>query len=467
MTNGKNEKGKKLARMWKGLSSVRLALCLFLVLGVSSVIGTLLPQGADPALVQQHFGERTFVLMRLFGLFDLFHSWWFIAILCLLAINLFFCSFQRLPSLLKVISLPPVKIEEGREKLLPSRSTFACSGEDPRARVEEVLRSKGYRVRWGGEKSPAHALAAKGRWTRLGPYIVHLSILLVLLGATIGAVFGFRGYVNISEGETVDSFQSQDGKGWRKLSFSLRCDDFEASYYEGTHRPKEFRSEITVIEGGKEVLKKALVVNDPLSYKGIYFYQSSFGQTGGVKSIVLSLEDPSRKEPLRFEVLAEKPFPLEGTDYSIRMLRFFPDFALDERFSAFSRSEEFNNPAAEIEISKGGRPLFRTWVFARFGEFHGPREGGNQRFRLLDYKATEYTGLQVSYDPGIGWVWAGFALMVFGLGISLFMGERRIWVHISQGEGKWNLQLAGQSRKAREAFDREFGTICQELEGRV
>lgn len=456
-----------MAGVWKGLGSVRLALFLFLVLGVSSVIGTLLPQGADPALLQQHYGERTFALLRFFGLFYLFHSWWFIAILCLLAINLLFCSFQRLPSLLKVISLPPVKIEERQEKLLPVRSSFAYSGEDPRARLEEVFRKRGYRLRWEGEKSPAYALASKGRWTRLGPYIVHLSVLLVLLGATIGALLGFRGYVNIPEGETVDSFRSQDGKDWRKLGFSLRCDDFEASYYEGTHRPKEFKSQITVIEGGKEVLKKGLVVNDPLSYKGIYFYQSSFGQTGGVKSIVLSLEDPSRKEPLHFEVPAGKSFQLEGTDYSIRMLRFFPDFALDEHFSAFSRSEEFNNPAAEIEIRKGGRSLFRTWVFARFGEFHGPRGGENLRFRLSDYKASEYTGLQVSYDPGIGWVWAGFALMVLGLGISLFMAERRIWVQISEGEGKWKLQLAGQSRRAKEVFDREFGTICRELEGKA
>ena len=465
MTNSK--KGERLARVWKGLSSVSLALFLFLVLGASSIIGTLFPQGADLALLQRQYGEGMFAFLHFFGFFDLFHSWWFIAILCLLAINLLVCSFQRLPSLLKIISLPPVKIEEGQEKTLALRSSFSWSGGDPRTPVEEVFRRRGYRLRWEGGESPVHALASKGRWTRLGPYIVHLSILLVLLGATIGALFGFRGYVNIPEGETIDSFQLQDGKDWRKLGFSLRCDDFEATYYEGAHRPKEFKSEITVIEGGKEVLKKALVVNDPLSYKGIYFYQSSFGQTGRVKSIMLSLEDPSRKEPLHFEVPTGEPFQLEGTDYSIRMLRFFPDFALDERFSAFSRSEEFNNPAAEIEIGKGGRPFFRTWAFAKFGDFHGSREGGNLRFRLLDYKASEYTGLQVSYDPGIGWVWAGFGLMVLGLGIALFMAERRIWVKVSMGEDKWNLQLAGHSRRAQEAFDREFRAICRELEGRA
>jgi len=140
---------------------------------------------------------------------------------------------------------------------------------------------------------------------------------------------------------------------------------------------------------------------------------------------------------------------------------------LDERFSAFSRSEEFNNPAAEIEIGKGGHPFFRTWAFARFEGFHGSRGGGNLRFRLLDYKASEYTGLQVSYDPGIGWVWAGFGLMVPGLGIALFMAERRIWVKVSMGEDQWNLRLAGHSRRAQEAFDREFRTICRELESRA
>jgi cytochrome c biogenesis protein len=463
MVDGEGKKREKWSMVWRWLGSVKLALFLFLALGLSSIIGTLLPQGVDPALLQGRYGETTLALLRFFGLFDLFHSWWFLSILCLLSINLVVCSFQRLPSILKVISLPPVKITEKQEKAFPLRSSSVCSAEDPQAFVGAVFRKRGYRLRWEGAGPPLYAVASKGRWTRLGPYIVHLSILFVLFGATIGAVLGFRGYMNIPEGETVDSLRLEGGKDSRQLGFSVRCDAFEASYYEGTRRPKEYKSQLTIIEGNREVLKKAVVVNDPLSYRGIYFYQSSFGQTGSVKSITLSLTESSRNEPRYFRVSAGESFPLEGTAYSIQMIRFLPDFAMDERFSAFSRSEEFNNPAAEIEVRKGGHPLFRTWVFSKFGEFHGPKEE-NLRLRLLGFEPWEYTGLQVTHDPGIGWVWSGFALMVFGLGISLFAAERRVWIRAVKAEGKWDLQLSGQSRKGKEMFEREFKSICHELE---
>jgi len=57
----------------------------------------------------------------------------------------------------------------------------------------------------------------------------------------------------------------------------VRCDRFEISFYKGGGRPKEFVSELTVIENGQEVMQKTIEVNDPLFYKGLTFYQSSYG----------------------------------------------------------------------------------------------------------------------------------------------------------------------------------------------
>ena len=212
---------------------MKLALTLFLLLVLSSVIGTLIPQGADPTLYQQHFGEGTIRCFEFLGFLDLFHSWWFISILSFLSINLLICSFQRLPSLWQVVSFPPVRLDTDREKAIPFRESLFFSGEDPWPRAERVFRDEGYHLRREGEAISLCAVAYKGQWSRIGPYLVHLSILIVLLGATIDALFGFRGYVNLPEKGVVDSFQLQNGKDWRKLGFSLRCDDFEASYYEG------------------------------------------------------------------------------------------------------------------------------------------------------------------------------------------------------------------------------------------
>ncbi|MDH7499769.1 MAG: cytochrome c biogenesis protein ResB [candidate division NC10 bacterium] len=464
MVGSSSKQGAGWERIWRGLGSVRLALFLFLILGLGSIVGTVVPQGAGPAVYQQRYGEGTLRLLSWLGLGDLFHSWWFTAILSLLSLNLLICSFQRLPSLWKVLVAQKIKMEPGMEKDLSLKKSFSIRGENAVSRIEEVLGRRGYRIRTEGEASPLYGLASKGRWSRMGPYLVHLSILIVLLGATLGALFGFRGYLNLVEGESADSFALQGGKGWKKLGFTLRCHDFEASYYAGTQRPQDYRSDLSVVEGGKEVLRKTVRVNDPLSYRGIHFYQSSFGNTGQVRSVTLSLEGGARKQTLQIRVPVGIPHRVEGTDYSVQAIRFLPDFALDERFLAFSRSEEFNNPAALVEVRKGTRPLLRRWVFAKHLSFHGMREKGDLRVGLIDYEPIQFTGLQVTHDPGVPLVWAGFALMTLGLVASLLVTERRIWIQMTRGEGGWNLELWGFSRRGKGAFEQEFMSICTQLQ---
>jgi cytochrome c biogenesis protein len=74
----------------------------------------------------------------------------------------------------------------------------------------------------------------------------------------------------------ITSYYFTYGAGERKpLGFELRVNDFSLTYYDNG-APKEYRSDLTVIDNGQEVLNKSIVVNDPLSYKGFTFYQSSY-----------------------------------------------------------------------------------------------------------------------------------------------------------------------------------------------
>ena len=101
--------------------------------------------------------------------------------------------------------------------------------------------------------------------------------MLLLIGGLIGSIFGFDGFVNIREGETVSQIRLPKQGQALQLGFEIRCDDYFESYYEnGT--PKEFRSSLTILEQGQPVLSKDIIVNDPLRYKGVSFYQSSRGQ---------------------------------------------------------------------------------------------------------------------------------------------------------------------------------------------
>ena len=124
----------------------------------------------------------------------------------------------------------------------------------------------------------------KGRFSRLGVYITHLSLLIILVGGIIGSLFGFKGFVNILEGETADRFfvRGKNVNLPKALPFSVRCDDFNVTFYDLKDRKeerhvKEYTSLLTIIENGKEVLKKTVEGQSPSSLERMAFYQSSYG----------------------------------------------------------------------------------------------------------------------------------------------------------------------------------------------
>ena len=62
----------------------------------------------------------------------------------------------------------------------------------------------------------------------------------------------------------------------------MRLDQFSVSFY-SSGAPKEFKSTVTILEGDRQVLTESIRVNHPLTYKGISFYQSSYGVAGREK----------------------------------------------------------------------------------------------------------------------------------------------------------------------------------------
>ena len=140
--------------------------------------------------------------------------------------------------------------------------------------------------------------------------ITHLSILIILIGGIAGSLFGFRGFVNILEGETVDQIylKVKDGEVPKPIGFSVRCDDFKITYYD-LPRPekhvKEYTSILTILENGKEVLRKSIEVNHPLHYKGLAFYQASYG---AIHDVTLGIQWKNKKEKQLLRPLKERRF---------------------------------------------------------------------------------------------------------------------------------------------------------------
>ena len=95
MNNAQKENGL-LIQTWKFFASVRLTITLLVFIAVFSIIGTLIPQNADPEMYLHSFGESVFRLFSILNIFDIYHSWLFQFLIIMLAVNIIVCSFERL-----------------------------------------------------------------------------------------------------------------------------------------------------------------------------------------------------------------------------------------------------------------------------------------------------------------------------------------------------------------------------------
>lgn len=451
-------------RIVKLFSSLTLTITLLILLALISIIGTAIPQNASEAHYLHQYGPSVYPVLQRFGFFDIYHSWWFVSLLILLSINLLTCSAKNLPRTLRIITKTNATLDRDRIKTLPFTATLSKKHpvDEMRRRLIPIMKKHCGTPAETQDGQALHLFCEKAKYSRLGVYVTHLSVLIILGGGLIGSFLGFRGHVTILEGESVDQVAIIDkNQSFRQLDFQIRCDDFEVTYYP-TGMPKDYRSTLTIIDDGTEVLTETIEVNHPLRYKGLAFYQSSYGTASTGGKIVISVKKKDQKGP--GETVTVEPgasFPLSDTDLTVKVNRFLNDFVIDSNGNAVNQSSEPNNPAAELFVLRNNELQYRTWVFQKFPNFHGSK--GDYAFILQGFQGKEYTGLQVTKDPGELLVWIGCALMIIGIVGTFSTAHRQVWLRITPEKQKVEVVLAGTTNKNRMAFEKEFQRLLQDI----
>lgn len=327
--------------MRRFLSSVRLTIVLLILLAALSVIGTLIPQNASPEQYRRLYSPGTYELLKDLGLFDMYHSWWYMAALGLLALNILICSVDRLPRLRKV-----------RDR------------------------------RW--------------RLSRIGVYVAHFSILVILMGGLISGLKGFRGFMQLAEGEVSDEIVL-GGRQVLKLPFQVRCDDFEVFFWpDGT--PKEYVSKLTFLQGGKEVLKGVEVkVNHPVKFGGLTFYQASYGSKG--------------KERVRLQIQAA-----EGDGEVLLGPGEFAELRSGGRLGVMKFAADIHGlgPGVLLVVFPPKGEPKGVWLLERDPQ-RRKWQGEGISVTFLGVEGRYWTGLEVARDPGVWIVWVGSAILMVGL----------------------------------------------------
>ena len=444
-------------RIWKFFASVKLTVALLLTLAVTSIIGTVIPQNESPAAYVNAYGENLYRIFSFLNFFDMYRSWWFQLLIVLLTVNVVVCSLERLPKTWKVVSVkvPPFNADRFREDKGKIDFQSQRSVQSLREIFEAFLCKKFSYCRVEETDKGVLLFGEKGRWTRLGAYIVHASIIFLLVGALIGSIYGFEGFVNIPEGETVNRIRLRNSNEIYPLDFEIRCDKFNVSFYE-TGTPKEYRSSLTILEEGNTVLQKDIIVNDPLSHRGINIFQSSYGS---LPSESLTLSISSREAEFGFNMIKDIKIgePVDLPDGKGTVV--IKDYTNTAQFGGRSIGEAFIGELSPVE----GDPV-QIILPLRFPNFDRMRQG-EFVISVQDYDKKFYTGLQVAYDPGVPVVYIGFIIMILGCFITFFISHQRICIEITRAGNSSRIMVAGSANKNKLGMQNKVKRISEKLQG--
>lgn len=298
---------------------MRFAVSLLTVLGIASIIGTVLKQNEPYANYVVQFGQFWFSLFEMLGLYDVYHSVWFLLILLFLVLSTSLCIYRNTPGMLRELrafrehatetSLRSFAHREAYEVALPAAALMQ--------RLEGFLTAHGFRFKTAPRENGDVLIAAKaGSYQRLGYILTHSAIVVICVGGLIdGNVpfkiqellgykavesrdipesevpaesrlslsnLSFRANMTLPEGARGNAafMRMRDGYLVQELPFTVLLKDFRIEHY-ATGQPKSFESDVQILdEDLPEPLNATISVNHPLIYKGIAIYQSDF-QDGG------------------------------------------------------------------------------------------------------------------------------------------------------------------------------------------
>jgi cytochrome c biogenesis protein len=488
-------------KVWKFFSSVKLAVALLIILAIVSIIGTIIQQNEPPERYLREYSQATVQVFEMLGLFDMYHTWWFVLLLFLFSTNLTVCTLERFPHTWKLARAPLKPIDENSVKAASFRKEIQLNSDVGKAeqKAAAALKARGFRFVESRGPDSTQYISQKGVFSRFGVYITHVSILLIFAGALIGSFFGFKAYLNLPEGAASQVVYLRNEPLWDQiaaalgiakspvindpqvgvpampLGYYIRCDNFDVDYYIGpsgmpTGMPSEYHSTLTLFDlNGQKILDKRIRVNDPLTYHGVTFYQSSYGLIPNARGrIVLNIRKKGDPKSAGETVTVDPGGSLfvPSIDRTIKVLNFEPfgmrDRATGQVLYFNARNQEFINPAVKLEIYQGKKALYQTTILKT--DPIGANMPEDYVISYRGYEGARYTGLQVAKDPGVWVVYMGFIMLCIGPPIAFFGSHRKLWIRIQDKQGQAAILLAGSANRNRIGFERTLNSIAQDLE---
>lgn len=468
-------------KIWSFFSSVKVGVWLIVITLIASGVGTIFPQEMylPPNVTPGEYYEQQYgFLGKLYyqlGFDNLYSSWWYMMLIASIGISLVICSLDRVVPLYKALKKQGVTRHPSflkRQRLygvaLATKEEIEC--------VKENLKKKKYNVRVEND----NILAEKGRFSRWGPYVNHIGLIIFLFGTMLRFVPGM--YVDESlwlrEGE-MKEIPGTDGK------YYLKNEKFIKEVYDKGKEnevfddaidrvgnkiiPKNYQTNAVLykavgknIAGQKPELEKvkeySIRVNEPLKFDHYALYQVDFkeGEFSKMSFALQKKESGQKWGPITVDLANPKETYDLGNGYSLQLLSYFPDFYFDESGKPNTKTKLPNNPAFVFKMFTPETPNGEV-SFVGIRQNIEPEGNNLYKMSFAGVETRNVTALTVRKDLTL-WIIAlgGFIFMV-GVIQGMYWNHRRIWIQRVNNEW-W---IAGHTNKNWYGLRKEIEKVLE------
>ncbi|WP_370224794.1 cytochrome c biogenesis protein ResB [Cytobacillus sp.] len=468
-------------KIWNFFSSVKVGVWLIVITLIASALGTILPQEMyiPPIMpAEEYYEDQYGWIGKLYydlGFHNLYSSWWYLILIASIGISLVICSLDRVIPLYR--ALKKQRVSRHESYLLRQRIFGVSQAEDnDRAftMAKEKLKSKKYSIR----EENGNILAEKGRFSRWGPYVNHVGLIIFLIGGMLRFVPGM--YVDkilwIREGETKVIPETNGEYYLKNDGFILEMYDkekdkevFEEAIDKAGMVAKNYQSNVTLykkkgdtVAGEEADLEKVkdfeIKVNKPLKFEKFALYQVDY-KLNELNKMSFALTNKKTGEEYG-DLTVDLNDPQDvydlGNGYKAEVVSYFPDFEFDENGEPITKSRVPNNPAFVFKMYTPEKPDGEI-SFVAIRQTIEPFGDNEYKMAFKGIDTKNVSALTVRKDLTLWIIALGGVIFMIGVAQGSYWNHRRIWLRRVNGEvwvaGHTNKNWHGLKREIEAALD--------------
>lgn len=381
------------------------------------------------------------------GFFRVFSAPWFTFLLTLLVVSIVVCTLDRTPRLWRSVHrITPVQPPAFYDLRRPERARFDGLEHSALEELRGALRGRRFRVRQTDLGGVQYVYGDRNQYFKMATLFTHLGLILFLAGGAVTGGFGFETVLFVGEGQTapVQAVGTPGNMLVKNISF------------EAPTRPdgsfSDFRTDLAVYQDGREIARKTIRVNDPLTVNGFVFHQNTFGPAAE-----LAIRDQTGRlvweGPVllagQLEGLPQGFMTIPGSRTGLLLvLQRTTEGAPLLVVTGVGESDQSDPTGLEFLVGLG---LGRT-----------TDAGSTGGYSITWQHAGAYTGMVVKRDPGQGLIWIAYLSLITGLVLTFYFPRRRVWARVDGGR----VELALAAERYVNA-EREFDALLDDLSVRL